>query len=354
MNEKRFLVPVVAVAGLILIVVYLAGGLSEKIAPSTATGTEQANIDNLKTLTLQRSSRHVENWLPATLTARQNTMIASRVMANVKAINVRAGDLVEQGSVIAELNSDDLAAQVRQIKAQVAALEAQLAQATQQLMRAQALHKKGLVPLSELEDSVTSVDNLKATKMSFVQQLDQAQVTLSYTKITAPIAGRVVDRIVEPGDLVTPGQGIVALYNPNSIQVTAFIPERYAVKAKIGDALSVKIESLAIDTQAIISEIVPLADSAARSFKVTLELTPQQGLMPGMYAKIAMVESEAPQLIIPRDAIHTFGQLNKVYIVENDMMSERFIRLGEVLSNNQVVVLSGLSQGEQLVLLPHH
>ncbi len=350
MTKKTLLIPIVAILALVAMIIMMAGGFSDKIAPSTAS----PQLQNVQTITIEPYAYTDRLWLPANLIAKQNTQVASRILANVTSVNVRAGDMVQAGDVIAELDNQDLKAQVRQIEAQVEAVSAQLTQASLQLKRNKALREQGLISVNDLDSVQSTFDQLRATKLSYEQQRDQANVTLAYSKIIAPIAGKVVDRMVEPGDLVNPGQAVVALYNPSSIQISSYIPESQAVTLALGQALQVELSALQQVRTARISEIVPLADSAARSFEVKLDLAGDNldgsGLMPGMYAKVGIDKATRDVIAIDKRYIQQFGQLSKVSVLENNQVSERFVRLGQQLDNNLVVIISGLSAGEKLVI----
>lgn len=350
MTKKTLLIPVVAILALVAMIIMMAGGFSDKIAPSTAS----PQLQNVQTITIEPYAYTDRLWLPANLIAKQNTQVASRILANVTSVNVRAGDMVQAGDVIAELDNQDLKAQVRQIEAQVEAVSAQLTQASLQLKRNKALREQGLISVNDLDSVQSTFDQLRATKLSYEQQRDQANVTLAYSKIIAPIAGKVVDRMVEPGDLVNPWQAVVALYNPSSIQISSYIPESQAVTLALGQALQVELSALQQVRTARISEIVPLADSAARSFEVKLDLAGDNldgsGLMPGMYAKVGIDKATRDVIAIDKRYIQQFGQLSKVSVLENNQVSERFVRLGQQLDNNLVIIISGLSAGEKLVI----
>ena len=345
MNVKqKILLPVAAIVGLLLMVVYMAGGFSDKQAPASVPGqayTGQTAVIKAQAIT-QMSN------LPATLIAKQNTRVASRILATVKQVKVRAGDYVSSGQELVLLDNQDLQAQVKQYQGQLDAVAAQLAQAKLQLERNRKLRAQGLVSISDLDTAQANYDQLLATNSATEQMRDQAKVALTYSVITSPIAGRVVDRMVEPGDTVSPGQGVVAIYNPTSIQLKSAIPESQAISLSLGDTVEYQIDSLALTGTAKVSEIIPLADSAARSFEIKLDIPEQGKLMPGMFARIKLATKSKQQVVIPNQAIHTFGQLTKVYVVNNGQLEARFIRLGEAIDAEHTVVLSGLKVGDKV------
>ena len=109
------------------------------------------------------------------------------------------------------------------------------------------------------------------------------------------------------------------------------------------------LPSLDITTPATVSKIVPVADNAARSLLIRLEADAQLGLMPGLYAQLQLpIKSTQGVLIDPR-WVHEFGQLNMVYVLENETLVKRFVRLGSII-NNQQHVIAGLKEGDVLAV----
>ena len=332
---------------IIMAVFYMAGSFSDK----QAAGLKESQITNYQgervTVTLQSIAGTEQ--VPGSVIAKQNTQISSHVMAQVEQLKVRAGDKVAKGDLLIMLKQDDFKAALAQSSANINAVQASLTQAKKQLARMIDLNAQGLVSVSELDDAKAKFENLTANLAVAKQQQTQAQVSLNYTRITAPISGVVVERLTEPGDTATPGKPLITLYNPLQLQLEFNVREQQAVKLRVGDSLNVVLPSLDITTPATVSEIVPVADNAARSLLIRLEADAQLGLMPGLYAQLQLpIKSTQGVLIDPR-WVHEFGQLNMVYILENETLVKRFVRLGSII-NNQQHVIAGLKEGDVLAV----
>lgn len=332
---------------IIMAVFYIAGSFSDK----QAAGLKESQITNYQgervTVTLQSIAGTEQ--VPGSVIAKQNTQISSRVMAQVEQLKVRAGDKVAKGDLLIMLKQDDFKAALAQSSANINAVQASLTQAKKQLARMIDLNAQGLVSVSELDDAKAKFENLTANLAVAKQQQTQAQVSLNYTRITAPISGVVVERLTEPGDTATPGKPLITLYNPLQLQLEFNVREQQAVKLRVGDSLNVVLPSLDITTPATVSEIVPVADNAARSLLIRLEADAQLGLMPGLYAQLQLpIKSTQGVLIDPR-WVHEFGQLNMVYVLENETLVKRFVRLGSII-NNQQHVIAGLKEGDVLAV----
>lgn len=332
---------------IIMAVFYMAGSFSDK----QTAGLKESQTTNYQgervTVTLQSIAGTEQ--VPGSVIAKQNTQISSHVMAQVEQLKVRAGDKVAKGDLLIMLKQDDFKAALAQSSANINAVQASLTQAKKQLARMIDLNAQGLVSVSELDDAKAKFENLTANLAVAKQQQTQAQVSLNYTRITAPISGVVVERLTEPGDTATPGKPLITLYNPLQLQLEFNVREQQAVKLRVGNSLNVVLPSLDITTPATVSEIVPVADNAARSLLIRLEADAQLGLMPGLYAQLQLpIKSTQGVLIDPR-WVHEFGQLNMVYVLENETLVKRFVRLGSII-NNQQHVIAGLKAGDVLAV----
>ena len=346
-GKSKFIGTLAALFVIIMAVLYMAGSFSDK----QIAGLKESQITNYQgervTVTLQSIAGTEQ--VPGSVIAKQNTQISSHVMAQVEQLKVRAGDKVAKGDLLIMLKQDDFKAALAQSSANINAVQASLTQAKKQLARMIDLNAQGLVSVSELDDAKAKFENLTANLAVAKQQQTQAQVSLNYTRITAPISGVVVERLTEPGDTATPGKPLITLYNPLQLQLEFNVREQQAVKLRVGDSLNVVLPSLDITTPATVSEIVPVADNAARSLLIRLEADAQLGLMPGLYAQLQLpIKSTQGVLIDPR-WVHEFGQLNMVYVLENETLVKRFVRLGSII-NNQQHVIAGLKEGDVLAV----
>jgi membrane fusion protein (multidrug efflux system) len=193
---------------------------------------------------------------------------------------------------------------------------------------------------------------LLADKEGVNQGLEQAKTALTYTRITAPFDGRVVDRFAEPGDTAQPGMKLLALYNPLSLRVEAHVREGLALGLEVGQSMQVEIPSLDKIVNAVIEERVPAADPGSRSFLVKAGVAFDKSLLPGMYSRLLVPAGTGTRLLIPADRVVHVGQLDLVWVFENGQVQRRFVRIGQITETGQVEVIAGLKAGEQVLPLP--
>ncbi|TDG15300.1 efflux RND transporter periplasmic adaptor subunit [Seongchinamella unica] len=343
---KKLLLPVVAIVGLLLLVALMAGYFSDKIEPDLAP---PASIDDAAAVAVTVVRGPVSESLPASVEARETTIISSRLLARIIRINVRAGDYVEQGQLLLELEKSDLEARARQAEDQVRSVEARLNEARQNLKRAQELHQRGLIAVADRDAASADAASLEADLSSARQALEEAQTAVRFSEIRSPIAGRVVDRFAEPGDTASPGSKLLSLYNPFSLWVEARVREQLALSLQTGQVLRVDVPAVEKSYDAIIEEIVPAADPGARSFLIKVMLPAERDLLPGMYARVQVPAGERSRMLVPAERVAEVGQLNVVWVAGEAGVVRRFVRLGQPAGEGMVEVISGLAPGDRVM-----
>lgn len=348
-KSLRFTLLAGAVLALLLLVAVMAGLFNGRIPPGLDP-PQPADTGNALVVDLQETP--FTEPVPATVEARETTIISSRILARITRIPVRAGDLVEEGRVLLELEKTDLLARAEQAREQINAVEARLTEARQNLERAEELHRRGLIAIAARDAARADAAALEAELRSARQRLEEAETAVGYTEIRSPIAGRIVDRFAEPGDTASPGQKLLSLYNPFSLRVEAWVREQLALSLRIGDVLEVEIPSLAETVNARIEEIVPAADPGSRSFLVRAILPEDPAFLPGLYARLAVPAGSRPRLLVPTDRVAKVGQLDVIWVAVDGSSERRFVRLGESTSGGMVEVISGLDPGERILPRP--
>ena len=346
---KKFVIPLLAIIVLLLMIAWMAGLFVDKIEPGTKQITQ---INNGEPIEVKVSEVSIVEQVAASVEATQATIISSRLIARIVSFNVRAGDNVKKGDLLLELENSDIKAQVQQAQARITAISARLNEAGLNLTRVQELQAGGVVSVSDLDRAKTNHETLLAELTGMKQVQQEAYTALSYTRIVAPFGGRVVDRFSEPGDTAQPGTKLLALYNPLSLRVEARVREHLALNLEVGQSLQVEIPSLDKVVAAVIEERVPAADPGSRSFLVKAGVAFDGNMLPGMYARLLVPAGTGKQVLIPADRVVHVGQLDLVWVYQGGQSYRRFVRIGQLVENGQVEILSGLEEGELVLPLP--
>jgi RND family efflux transporter MFP subunit len=167
--------------------------------------------------------------------------------------------------------------------------------------------------------------------------------------VKAPAAGVVAERKVAVGDLAQPGQVLASLYDPNLLQVEGEVNDSYREQVKLGAMARVSVPAVQFEARLPIVEIFPISAVGSRTFKVRTAMLHHSGLMPGMFARLALPLGTTRGILIPKDAISTVGQLTMVRVVVQEALELRQVKLGRHIGD-QVEVLAGLQAGDRIIL----
>lgn len=346
---KPYLAPLIAIVLIIMAVLFIAGVFSDK-----QPAGEKAPLMPYQGKTVQVIRQPVTQYhaVTASVASKHKAFISPLVSAQIKTFDLLAGQRVTKGQLLAELDNSQFIAQKNAIQAELNGTNALLQQAKQQLLRANKLKLNALISEHEYEQQQTLVANLSAKKHAIEAQLIQAKNQLSYTQITAPFNGVVVERLAEAGDIAQIGQPLLTLNQQSQLHIVALAREQDAAKLKVGQALRIEVPSIGLDTQATIAEITPELDQQTHNLKIKLNAPKVSKLTAGLRARVFIPEQAKQVILINTQWVHQYGQLSMVYVLNGETPQRRYIRLGQVYGE-QVEVISGLYEGDK-VAFEHH
>jgi RND family efflux transporter MFP subunit len=335
-------------AGVIFLMLWLAGYFAPKVPENPTTGGPQVLGLGRRAETVRLIRLPLSESAVGTIRAVHETSIGSKLLARVMEVNLKAGQKVRAGDVLLRLDDTDLRAKLQQAKAAVASIEAVRSQAAADERRYAQLVESRAVSRQEYEKAVMTLRSADADLHRAQENVNEVQATLDWATIRAPIDGTVIDKKVDVGDMVTPGQMLVTLFDPKRMQLVASVRESLTRQLQIGQSIGVQVEGLNKQCSGTVSEIVPEAQSASRAFQVKVTGPCPTGIYTGMFGRILIPLEEEQVLVIPRRAVRNVGQLELVDVVDNRQVSRRAIRTGRTLGED-VEVLSGLREGEEVV-----
>lgn len=296
-------------------------------------------IHDVATAPVQMDSASATEEILGTVTARNRAEIATKIQARVESIPVTLGSHVAKGDPLVLLDMRDLQAH----EAQTLAVSEQSAQ---ELKRYTQLVDRKLVSQEEYDRVKAQADIAQAS-------LQEARAMLNYARVVAPFNGVVTQKMIDLGDLTTPGVPLFAVEEDANLRLVASIPESRQGQVKVGDSLKVLIPSLDTVLSGAVVELSTSADPTSRSFEVKIALPAFPRLRAGQYGRLQIPDRSSTGLFIPATAIIHRGQLDFAYVVNDSSLATlRMIRTGRRFGN-QVEVLSGLLSAERVVIKGH-
>ncbi|MBI5852008.1 MAG: efflux RND transporter periplasmic adaptor subunit [Planctomycetes bacterium] len=342
---------VAVLAAMTLLVLWLSGFFGARI-PATAMprpGVLALPAGTATTL-VQAIEVPVREEAVGTIRAQQEVELASRLLARVTTMNVaRAGQAVKKGEVLVELEDQDLRARLLEAQAAQRSAEETRQQAERDLARTRELHAQKIASDRDLERDTTRLANATAEAERAEQAANAAETTLAFAVIRSPLDGVVIDKLVEQGDTVAPGQTLMKLYDPSRMQLVASVREQLATRLKPGEEVAVAIDALGLRCHGTVAEIVPLAASGSRTFDVKVTGPCPDGVFTGMFGRLFVELGTRREIRVPQSAVRSIGQIDSVFVVRDGSTAlRRFVVLGEH-DGDSVAVLSGLADGETIV-----
>lgn len=333
----------------VVLMMGLAGKFSPKV-PATVEvmGSEASEISGHVVAVRQIRVPRIESSV-GTIRAVHETTIGSKLLARVTELQLKAGQDVQEGDVLVRLDDADLQARFKQARAAVASADATHAQAVRDEKRYGDLLKSNTVSRQDYEKMATAVRSSQAELHRAEEVVNEVQATLEWATVRAPINGTVIDKKVDVGDLVRPGQTLVTLFDPKRMQLVASVRESLAHRLAVGQSIAVVLEGINKHSTGTISEIVPEAQIASRAFQVKVTGSCPTGIYTGMFGRMLIPLDDERVLVIPRHAVRNVGQLELVDTVEQGRSCRRAVRTGRVFAED-VEVLSGLQEGKQVVV----
>jgi RND family efflux transporter MFP subunit len=292
-------------------------------------------------------------WASGEVAAARHAAVSSRVLARIEDVRVAAGSRVEEGDVLVVLDARDLRARLGEADETLRAARARRELAESEFARVEALFRGGVAAQRQLDEATSELRSARAAVKALEQAREEARAALSFAELRAPVRGRVVDRLAEPGDTAIPGQPLLRIYDPTLLRIEVPVRESLAVRLRVGQPLRIEIPALGESLEGAVDEMVPFAEPGARTMLVKVRIVEADDrLIAGMFARVAIPAGKRRRLLVPSRAIVEIGQLRYVDAVdESGARARRIVTTGGEAPGDRTEILSGLRPGE-LVWVP--
>ncbi len=367
-------------AALIIGISLLAAGCGQKIEPGTTDGQSKTTVK--AKVALADIAQHPFIYRAVgTVEARTASTLSSKLMGTVTSVKVRVGAIVKKGDILVTIDDEQVVAGLHQAQAaldearrgldaarsayEAAKAGASLASTTykryQQLMKEDSVSKQEFDEVAARYRQATSALSQAAAMVKAARfRIQQAEAGLAAAQarnrdvtVRAPYDGIVAAKMVDVGDLASPGTPFVKLEKIGDFEVRVAVPEEYGRQVRVGQQLTVHIPSLGLTgLTGKVRTISPAADQATRTFTAKITLPPEKHIKSGLFARVDIPVGEAGLLTLPRTALIKYGQLTGFYLVDDKQIARfRLVRTGRTLGE-RVEIVSGLKTGDRYVVKP--
>ena len=334
---------------------FLIFALSICLISASGCGEEQQVSQKpplVKTMKVEINKTAQDHNFSGIVCSRYETNLAFQVSGRILSRNVQVGSSVRSGDILMSIDNRDILQHSNQGEAQVAAAKAQLELSKSNLTRYSQLYKDNAIPASMLDQYQTEYDSSLAAYENAVAQAKQSHNELSYTNLTANAAGVISAVNAEEGQVVSAGQTVMTLSQTDELEVEINIPESHIQDVSIGKSVTVSFWALNGETIGNIREISPIADNAARTYRVRVTLPqPPSEIQLGMTANVTLTENEDHTdingILLPISAIYQTGDNPQVWVVENDTVHLKPVKIEDFVGDE--VRVHGIKSGSIVV-----
>ena len=289
--------------------------------------------------------------------------VVPQVEGRLLRVHFREGDRVKAGDLLAELDARALEASLAEARATQAQNQAELKNAQADLARYQRLFRQDSVARQQLDTQQALVRQLQARSAADQAKVDSARVQLGYTKIHAPVSGRLGLIKTNVGAMIGPSttDGLVSIVQADPISVVFGVPE--VQLQSLRDAMAQQDMSGGLEVQAWdrtesrllatgrLTTLDNQIDTTTGALRVRARFdNPGEQLFPNQFVNVRLTLQTLPgALSVPVDVVQFGNQGNYVYVVRDGKAHIQTVKLGASASD-RVQVVDGLQAGEQVVL----
>jgi RND family efflux transporter MFP subunit len=275
---------------------------------------------------------------------KENILIQPEMPGTLVALNVKAGQRVSKGQLLARVDDGGSSQQVASLETQY-----QLAKTTFERQKNLWSQKIG----SEIQYLQAQTQML-----SLQRSVAQAKAMLSKTEIRAPFSGTIDEVFVERGQVVSAGpQGLMRIVNLNNMYVSTSIPESYIGKLKVGTQVDVFLTSLNKNYKGKVRQIGNFINPNNRSFGIEVSIpNPENLLRPNQVAKLKVIDYTVKNaIVVPSNVVQEDGKGNQfVFVAANSngktaTAKKTMVTVGKS-SDNLTEILSGLNANDIIVI----
>ena len=279
--------------------------------------------------------------------------IRSRLEGNLDAVNVREGQRVAKGQLLARFESLTQESDRKSADADRASAQSELTTAQWNLDQSRELFKAGAIAEQAVRAAEQSVAASRAKVAATDARIRTTSLSVTDTRVLAPLTGVVEKKLVETGEHVTRGATMFTMVRNDVLELAASIPARNANAVHEGQKVHFVADGRAFEGS--VTRISPTVDPATRALTIYVQIPNVGGLLRGnTFASGRVVGRSVPDaLIIPTQALHQTPESARpfVYRIENGAVASAPVGLGIVDDEKGIAeVLDGLQEGDKVIV----
>lgn len=349
--------------GLSIFVLALAGviavGLQKGWIGKRVTPTEMAKSSGPVSIELSENDIAVAQTMTmtqgvrvtGTLKAVRTAMVKARVAGELVMLEVREGDPVKIGQIVARVDNTEYLARQRQAQQQAEAARAQVDVAQRQFDNNNALVNQGFISKTALDTSMANLNGAKASYQAALSALDVSTKALDDSVLRAPINGLVSQRFVQPGERVAIEARIIEIIDLSQLELEATLTSAEAVNVKVGQIAKLLVEGTSEEVSARVLRINPSTQTGSRSVLVYLGLQSHPLLRQGVFVQGSLGTQKVQAVVVPLESVRSDKTKPYVQTLQDNQVVHLQVELGAKgeADGKAVMALKEIKEGTKVL-----
>ena len=289
--------------------------------------------------------------ISGTLKAVRSAMVKARVAGELVMLEVREGDAVKIGQIVARVDNTEYLARQNQNKQQAEAARAQVEVAQRQFDNNNALVNQGFISKTALDTSISNLNGAKASYQAALSTLDVATKALDDSVLKAPLNGFVSQRFAQPGERVAPEARIIEIVDLSQLELEATLTSAQAMNVKLGQIAKLNVEGTHEEVSAKVLRINPSTQTGSRSVLIYLGLQSHPILRQGVFVQGSLGTQKVQAIVVPLESVRSDKTKPYVQAIRDDKVMHIQVELGaKGEANGQAVMaLKEIEEGALLL-----
>ena len=333
------------------------GYIGKTSAPEAATVVSASQAKNVIELALtdeviaQKLSMTQGLPVSGTLKAVRSAMVKARVAGELMALEVREGDAVKVGQILARVDPTEYTARQSQAQQQAQAAQAQVEVAQRQFDNNNALVNQGFISKTALDTSLANLNGAKATYQAALSALDVARKAVDDTTLKAPLSGWVSQRLAQPGERVSPDARILEIVDLSQLELEATLTSADAMLVKLGQTATLRVDGSGQEVSAKVLRINPSTQVGSRSVLVYLGLQAHPSLRQGVFVQGSLGTLSVQAIVLPLESVRTDKPEPYVQTIQNNAVMHVKVSTGirGEIAGRAMIAVSSVPEGMKVL-----
>jgi len=325
-----------------------ADALSTKVQANLPIELTVSDVFNAQSISMTQGLT-----ISGTLKATRSAMIKARVAGELVSLEVREGDAVRAGQIIAKVDPTEYLAKQRQAQQQAEAARAQVEIAQRQFDNNNALVNQGFISKTALDTSIANLNAAKATHQAAISALDVASKAVDDCSLKSPLNGFISQRLAQTGERVAPDTRIVEVLDLSQFELEATLTPADALSVKVGQPAKLNIEGSTQEVFAKVLRINPSAQVGSRSVLIYLGIQGHPALRHGLFVQGSLGTQKIQTVVIPLESVRTDKSVPYVQVAQDGKVVHLKVSLGAKAEVDGKVMMAvpEIAEGTQVLAM---